>query len=160
MTESLSERGIILPGSTVIERKPARRKGDLGSAKQLELVNAAELIRGSRASSEDDTLSFMANILVRLTMPHRAFKDEHGKPATHFTREYKGLSITIQANPRIGLPSGSVPRLLMRFITTEAVRTRQPVIELGRSLRGFLMRLGYATNSGGREAPPRWSSSS
>ena len=149
MAESMSEGGLILPGSTVIERKPARRKGDLGTAKQLELVTASELIRGQRASSEDDTLSYMANILVRLTMPHRNFKDEHGKPATHFTREYKGLSITIQAHPRVGLPSGTVPRLLMSFITTEAVRTRQPVIELGRSLRGFLQRLGYATNSGG-----------
>lgn len=149
MGESMSEGGIILPGSTVIERKPARRKGDLGPAKQLELISAGELIRGERASSENDTLSYMANILVRLTMPHRGFKDANGKPATSFTREYKGLSITIQAHPRVGLPSGSVPRLLMSFITTEAVRTRQPVIELGRSLRGFLQKLGYSTNSGG-----------
>jgi hypothetical protein len=144
-----SDDGVILPGSTVIEKKPSRRKGDLGPAKQLELLNAGELIRADRAGPHNDSLSYMANILVRLTMPHRSFKDANGKPSTTFMREYNGLSITIQAHPKIGLPYGSVPRLLMSFITTEAVRTRQPVIELGRSLRAFLLKLGYATNSGG-----------
>jgi hypothetical protein len=33
------------------------------------------------------------------------------------------------AHPRVGLPYGSVPRLLMSWLTTEALRTKTPVLE-------------------------------
>lgn len=133
----------------MIEKRPARKKGDLSISKQLDLLNAAEAIRLQRAGPDNGSLSYMANVLVRLTMPHRPFKGPDGKPANTFTREYRGLSITISANPHVGLPTGTVPRLLMSFITTEAVRNKNPTVELGRSLNGFLKKLGYASTSGG-----------
>lgn len=150
MKDVADEKSIELqPGSTILEKRPARRKGQLGEGKQLELLRASELIHDDPAGPHNGYLSYMANILVRLTMPHRPFKDEHGRPAFVFTREYNGLSITIQANPKVGLPTGSIPRLLMSFITSEAVRTKQSEIQLGRSLNGFLRKLGYASSSGG-----------
>jgi hypothetical protein len=45
-----------------------------------------------------------------------------------------------------GLPYGPKPRLIMMFLSTEALRTRSPVVELERSLRGFLARLELDPN--------------
>lgn len=139
----------LAPGTTVLEKRPARRKGQLSDAKQLELLETSGLIRDDPASIHNGYLSYMANVLVRLTMPHRPLKEASGRPATVFTREYNGLSITIQGNPAVGLPTGPIPRLIMSFITSEAVRTKQAEISLGRSLSDFLRKLGYTSMSGG-----------
>jgi len=47
------------------------------------------------------------------------------------------------------LPYGTRPRLALIHISAEAVRTGSPVVEVGRSVRDFLKRLGIDTN--GRE---------
>ncbi len=47
------------------------------------------------------------------------------------------------------LPYGTRPRLALIHISAEAVRTRSPVVEVGHSVREFLLRLGV--NTGGRE---------
>ena len=48
-----------------------------------------------------------------------------------------------------GLPYGSYPRLLLAWVSTEAVRTRSPVLDLGDSLAGFMRTLGVFSPSGG-----------
>jgi hypothetical protein len=53
-------------------------------------------------------------------------------------------------SPRqVGLPYGSIPRLLVSWVTTEAVRTKSPVLELGPSLSAFMAGLDL-TPTGGR----------
>lgn len=47
------------------------------------------------------------------------------------------------------LPYGTRPRLALIHISAEAVRTRSPAVEVGHSVREFLMRLGVSTD--GRE---------
>jgi hypothetical protein len=47
------------------------------------------------------------------------------------------------------LPYGTRPRLALIHVATEAVRTRSPVVEVGHSVREFLLRLGMDT--GGKE---------
>ena len=47
------------------------------------------------------------------------------------------------------LPYGTRPRLALVHVSTEAVRTQNPAVEVGRSAREFLIRLGIDT--GGRE---------
>lgn len=140
----------LAPGATVLEKRPARRKGDLSTNKQLQLLQAADAMHVDPAGTHNGYLSYMANVLVRLTMPHKPFIDSSGKPAHVFSRQYNGLSITIQANPLVGLPTGAIPRLLMSFITSEAVRTKTHEINLGRSLSEFLRKLGYTSTSGGK----------
>ena len=50
-----------------------------------------------------------------------------------------------------GLPYGSYPRLLLAWVSTEAVRTRSPVLDLGDSLAGFMRTLGvHSTGAGPR----------
>jgi hypothetical protein len=48
----------------------------------------------------------------------------------------------------IGVPYGSVARLILLYLQTEAVRTSNPEVELGRSMRGWMTRMSLA--SGGR----------
>jgi len=48
---------------------------------------------------------------------------------------------------RIGYPFGTTPRLALIYIATEAIRTRRPEIEFGRSLAEFLRRIGLASHS-------------
>lgn len=48
----------------------------------------------------------------------------------------------------IGVPYGSVARLILLYLQTEAIRTGNPEVELGRSMRGWMTRMSLA--SGGR----------
>lgn len=48
----------------------------------------------------------------------------------------------------IGVPYGSVARLILLYLQTEAIRTNSPEVELGRSMRSWMTRMSLA--SGGR----------
>ena len=56
------------------------------------------------------------------------------------------------APSNVGLPYGSIPRLLMAWITTEAVRTKQQELILGSSLSEFMKQLDLMPTGG------RWGS--
>src|SRR5262249_53508445 len=49
----------------------------------------------------------------------------------------------------IGYPYGTIPRLLLFWITTEAVLTKSPKLELGNSYSSFLRDLGLDPKTGG-----------
>ena len=69
------------------------------------------------------------------------FYREAGKAALSITSVHHG----------IGLPYGTYPRLIMAWITTEALRTRSRVLRLGRSLSEFMDELDVkSSDSGGR----------
>lgn len=92
------------------------------------------------------SLGFMARALVQATMPHR-------KPdSSVFERTNGAFTLTMMAPPKIGLPYGSLPRLLMAWLTTEAVRTKTRELVLGESLSGFMRELGLVPTGG------RWGS--
>lgn len=88
-------------------------------------------------------VGYMARWLVQATLPHR---DPH---SNEFTRVNGQFTLSIMAPRAIGLPYGSIPRLLLAWITTEVVRTRQQTLFLGHSLSQF-MRLLDMTPTGGR----------
>lgn len=91
-------------------------------------------------------LGFMARALVQATMPH-------SKPEKCFFERTNGaFTLTMMAPPKVGLPYGSVPRLLMAWLTTEAVRTKSRELALGDSLSGFMRQLGMLPTGG------RWGS--
>ena len=48
-----------------------------------------------------------------------------------------------------GLPFGEMPRLLLLWVVTEAVRTKNPRIKLGKSLNEFLRQIGANPETGG-----------
>src|SRR3954452_14489477 len=61
-----------------------------------------------------------------------------------------GVGMTADGQPHsIGFPYGTVPRLLLTWLSTEAVRTQEPTLLLGESLSAFMRNLGM-TPSGGK----------
>ena len=56
----------------------------------------------------------------------------------------------MSAPRRVGLPYGAYPRLLLAYLTTQAVRTKSPEIQLGATPNDLARNLGLATISGPR----------
>jgi hypothetical protein len=107
------------------------------------LITEALAIQAEEAQ-EAGALAFMARALVQATMPHRRVD------GNEFTRRNGAFTLTMLAPSRIGLPYGSTPRLLMAWVTSEAVRTRSRELELGDSMSGFMRELGMAATGGPR----------
>lgn len=106
------------------------------------LVRQALLIEAEEAQ-QAGTIGFIARALTQATMPHKATSDNE------FTRQNGHFTLTMMSPRQVGLPYGSIPRLLVSWITTEAVRTKSPVLELGPSLSAFMAELSL-TPTGGR----------
>ena len=90
------------------------------------------------------TLGFMARVLTQATLPYRAQSNNQ------FTRRNGAFELSITALNPVGLPYGSIPRLLLSWMTTEALRTQQPVLELGSTLSAFMAELGLIRSGGKR----------
>lgn len=93
---------------------------------------------------------YMAKELVLCTLPHR----DPG-PVAAWSRTNGRFTLGIQPGydyhlkQAIGLPYGSIPRLLLFWLTSEAVRTNSRRIELGETLNAFMRDVGLDPNTGG-----------
>ena len=86
----------------------------------------------------------MARLLVQATLPH-------SKPSGLVHRRTNGgLTIEMVGHPEYGLPYGTYPRLLLAWLTAEAVRTKSPVLYLGDTLASFLAQLALWRSGGPR----------
>ena len=96
------------------------------------------------ASEADPDLGFMARLMALCSLP----RTNPGKQ-----KEYKRVNgpYTLYMTSGGGnkLPYGTIPRLLLAWVSTEAVRTQSRVLVLGKSLAGFMRALGIY-NSGGK----------
>jgi hypothetical protein len=90
------------------------------------------------------TLGYLARVFTQIGLPHSTVM------GSQFVRSNGNLSLTISAMSDVGLPFGSIPRLLLSWVTTEAVRTDSPVLELGPTLSAFMTELGLARQGGKR----------
>jgi hypothetical protein len=61
---------------------------------------------------------------------------------------------SMQANQKIGLPYGAIPRLLIAWLTQEAVRTKTRELLLGDTLSAFMRELGFIPSGGSRGTIP------
>lgn len=87
-------------------------------------------------------LGYMARALTLATMPHRRTTENE------FERRNGAFTLTMLAPSRVGLPYGSLPRLLVAWLTTEAVRTREREIVLGERLSEFMAKLDLVPTGG------------
>lgn len=114
---------------------------------QRSLIASAARILTDQASPED--LAFLARQLVQATLPHtdpgnvEVWTRREGSATLMIRRGY-----SLEGKP-YGLPYGSIPRLLLYWITTEACRTKTRRLVLGRSLNDFLRELGLSPATGG-----------
>lgn len=90
-----------------------------------------------------DALGFMARTMIWATLPYRH------TPGCEFTRKNGLLTLRVMSPSDIGIPYGSYPRLLLSWLTTEAVCNHSPELELGHTLSGFMAELGLIP-AGGR----------
>jgi Plasmid encoded RepA protein len=105
---------------------------------------------------ESEDLTFSARELVQATLPHQT---PRGNPPEWY-RTNGNYTLSIRpgyktdektGNRRcIGYPYGNVPRLLLFWLTTEALRTGSRRLELGGSLAAFMRELGLDPSRGGR----------
>ncbi len=112
------------------------------------LIDASVEIFGEQANPKD--AAFMARELVQASLPH---KNPGNIPL--WKRKNGDITLAIQPGMNIetgesyGYPYGTIPRLLLFWVTSEAIRTRSRRLELGNSLNGFMAELGLNPNTGG-----------
>lgn len=84
-------------------------------------------------------LGYMSRSLVQATLPHTDPK------ASYYERTSGVITLSITGRPSIGIPYGSLPRTLLAWICSEAVRTQSQFLDLGRSQTEFLKKMGLGT---------------
>ena len=98
------------------------------------------------ASEADPDLGFMARMMVLCSLPRT-------NPGNRL--QYKRVNgpykLILTATGDTKLPFGNFPRLILAWVSTEAVRTRSRVLILGSSLAKFMRTLGVYSSGGGRE---------
>lgn len=106
------------------------------------LIENALIIENEEAS-QAGSLGYMAKVFVQTTMPHR----NPNKTST-FERTNGNSSLVIMGHPKLGLPYGTYPRLILNWLTTEAVKTKTPELILGCGLNQFMSQLSLLSTGG------------
>ena len=96
------------------------------------------------ASEADPDLGFMARLLVLCSLP----RTNPGN-RLQYKRVNGPYTLYMVAGGGNKLPYGNLPRLLLAWLCTEAVRTQSRELVLGRSLSKFMRTLGMNSDSGG-----------
>ena len=96
-----------------------------------------------RASEADPDLGFMARMMALCSLP----RTNPGN-RTQYKRVNGPYKLIISVTGDHKLPFGNIPRLILAWVCTEAVRTRSSVLILGPSLAKFMKTLGVYTTSG------------
>lgn len=100
--------------------------------------------------------AFISREMVQATLPHR---DPGDVPA--WSRVNGNYALTVQPGwntwqkESIGYPYGTIPRLLIFWLTTEALRTDSRRLEIGGSLTEFMNKLGLDSSRGGKRSDAR-----
>jgi hypothetical protein len=124
---------------TALERVQSRREGRL-------IRLAAEIL-----AEESQAIGVTYSGFCLTSLPHKRLPDD-----AIWERATRNVTLTVEpmrvhgaGRPGFrGVPFGSRARLILLYLTTEAIRTQSREIELGASMREWLCRMGIAI--GGR----------
>lgn len=128
------EKTIVLEGK--YKNSPKKIHQYITEVLEIDAVNKQEV----------GQLAFMARAMVMATLPH-------SNPNNHiFERKNGHYTLTMTANPKFGLPYGSIPRMLFAWITTITVNQKNPSpeINLGKSFNSFLKKIRLQNGGGKR----------
>jgi hypothetical protein len=113
--------------------------------------------RVSAVAGENPAPSFLHSALCAMSLPVRRPRDEHAA----IIRQDGQYTLVINPKPvveivdsqqrlqSLGVPYGSLPRLVLIHIMTEAVRTRSRHVILGGTFTDWMRRMGFRTISYG-----------
>ena len=97
------------------------------------------------ASEADPDLGFMARTMALCSLPRTNPGNRH-----RYVRQNGPYKLIMYSSGETKLPYGNFPRLILAWVSTEAVKTQNRVLILGDSLAKFMRELGIYS-SGGRE---------
>ena len=95
------------------------------------------------ASEEDPDLGFMARLLALCSLP----RSNPGN-RLQYKRVNGPFTLYMTASGGNKLPYGNLPRLILAWVCSEAVRTQSRELILGKSLSEFMRTLGVYSSSG------------
>jgi len=112
------------------------------ASKRISKLVAEHLAIEAESAKEAGMLAYMARAMVMATLPH-------SKPKEHvFKRTNGDFTLTMISNPVFGLPYGSLPRLILAWMTREAKLKNSPELHLGKSFSAFLKTLKLSQSGG------------
>ena len=94
------------------------------------------------AARQTGNLGYMARIIAQVTLPHS------NPEGNEYVRRNGRLTLSVLAPSHVGLPYGGLPRVLLAWLTTEAVRTRERTLVLGPTLTQFMTEIGLDPTGG------------
>ena len=101
--------------------------------------------RLARAALASPDRGFMARLMMLCSLP----RTNPGR-RLQYKRVNGPYTLVMTAVGKTGLPFGNLPRLLLAWVSTEAVRTQSRELFLGTSLSEFMRKLGLAPVGGAR----------
>jgi len=127
----------------LLEAKGKRATLDLGLDRTVVEVAANYL------ADEDNGLGFAYSGWAQCALPHKRLADD-----AHWGITSENVRLVVEPGRRpvtdseelewLGVPYGSHARLILLYLQTEAIRTGSREVELGRSLREWLGKLGIS----------------
>ena len=143
--------GIDPKGRIILKSQEACTGSSKNRSKLLDLVNR-EIIKRKwaggityqkiKASCESRTpykeLLYLPRDLVTMTLPHSPLK------GSIYWRKNGNRQLSLHVAPQIGLPFGVYARLILMFLTTERIRSKDRRFELKSSWRQFLRNMHLA----------------
>ena len=118
------------------ETPPPARRGFTVADQVNQLVGASEA---------DPDLGFMGRTMALCSLLRSNLGNR-----LQYKRQNGPFTLYMTASGGNKLPFGNLPRLLLAWVSTEAVRTQSREISLGRSLSEFMRALGVYSSSGGK----------
>lgn len=110
------------------------------SKAQRQAVDAAAFVM----ADEENRLGITHAGFAMTSLPHKRIEEGFWKREGHRTtllvesgRDRRGALV--------GVPYGSIARLILLYLQTEAVRTSSPEVELGRSMKSWMGRMSLTT---------------
>lgn len=140
--DGLTHVAQILPGFDEVapaqpERQTYQSRHHFTRVKQIDAL-------ATIAEDSNTDIGFMARLLTLCSLP----RTDPGS-RLQYKRSNGPYKLIMIAGGDNKLPFGNLPRLLLAWVSTEAVRTQRRDLTLGNSLLSFMHQLGMYSNSGG-----------
>ncbi len=110
------------------------------SKSRRQAVDAAAMI----LADEEFRLGITHAGFAMTSLPHKRIAGPHWKREGNSTKLFVESGINSNGD-LIGVPYGSFARLILLYLQTEAIRTSSPEVELGRSMKSWMIRMSLST---------------
>ena len=139
------QRGELVPIGDALSGMggPVKAIRDATPQTQRHFTRADQVNQLVSASEADPALGFMARLMTLCSLPRTNPGDQH-----QYKRQNGPSRLILSRTGEYKLPFGTLPRLLMAWLSTEAVRTQSREISLGDSLSEFMRTLGIYSSDG------------